>query len=194
MNKDQSPKEIKQIKSKLQTILTLIALAGALALLLDEVTNSAANFAKLTNNAIYISLSHWDLSLLFLMPTIVLLTYAGFLRLMDSGNEKRILLSFKLAIFLAATGIIVRIPYGVFINTLLEHHNYTRCPEYTTLQQNAPTVWVKHKLYCIKGSEIISEQLLEWLNELHSANIKPSPRDAKKKALSLLSEHKDEGL
>ena len=159
------------------TIFVIIAFMGA---------DLAANIQRIGNQGAYAAVSSWDIPAFITIPTLLSLITLLALKLFNKEQEGRTQSALKFAIFFALGAIVVRIPYGFAVSSLMENKGYSRCLEYSSPAMLSPTVWVKDPAYCIANSGSVRRDVLQWLDNTKQL---PASIEVEEKVNLLLKEY-----
>lgn len=144
------------------------------------------NTQRLSSQNVYVSVSSWDVPLFIGIPTLLSLIFLLALKLINKEPEAIKQKALKIAIFFALGAIVLRIPYGFTVSSIMQKQGYSRCWEYSSAAMMSPTVWVKEPAYCIANSGSVLRDVLKWLDD---SKQQPSPLEVKEKVNLLLEEY-----
>ncbi|SMF26998.1 Protein of unknown function [Alteromonadaceae bacterium Bs31] len=144
------------------------------------------NTQRLSSQNVYVSVSSWDVPLFIGIPTLLSLIFLLALKLINKEPEAIKQKALKIAIFFALGAIVLRIPYGFTVSSIMQKKGYSRCWEYSSAAMMSPTVWVKEPAYCIANSGSVRRDVLKWLDD---SKQQPSPQEVKEKVNLLLEEY-----
>ncbi|MEH6395999.1 DUF1240 domain-containing protein [Pseudoalteromonas sp.] len=100
-------------------------------------------------------------------PFPVLMTIAGFQRVLNYRNEKTIKLMVKLMLWAIPLYIVLSIANSFYIESKLVRKGYSFCHWYTSPSFRGPDVWLKNDELCLQDGSVIISDIADWF-EVHN--------------------------
>lgn len=183
----------KSTKDRLNFIFFILVLSATVAVI---ITLRGAAFVEglrdFNGKNIIVEASNWDIPIFISLPCFLALITALLLRLLDLDSQKRIQRCVKFALAFSLAAIVIRLPYGFFVKHSFEKNGYTPCWELSSPAIFSPTIWVKHRSYCIQNSGSVRKEIIDWINDPKNKNV--SPDELRKKTHELLNAYDMEQL
>lgn len=168
-------------------VLFILALSATVFEIVVHMGSSfLTNIQRLSSQNIYVTVSSWDVPSFVGLPTLLSLIFLLAIKLINKEQEEIKQKALKIAIFFALGAIVLRVPYGFTVSSIMHKNGYSRCWEYSSAAMMSPTVWVKEPAYCIANSGSVRRDVLQWLDD---SKQQPSPLEVEEKVNLLLKEY-----
>ena len=177
----------KQKKSGwISTILLVFIFSAVIVYLLLEITFSINQLVSIDERPLYLVGSHNLIPLVFLIPSVLLLTVGLIMVELKKMTTELYSLSYKLIFISLIAFILARILYGgFFIDHYMSKHGYSYCNPLTSVSALSPEIWVSDAAYCLEDSRNVSGEVKDWLDAKIAAGERPTAEEAEQQIKQL---------
>lgn len=163
----------------LSTIFLVFIFSAVIVYLLLEITFSVNQLVSIDEAPLYLVGSHNLIPLVFLIPSVLLLTVGLIMVELQKMTTELYNLSYKLIFISLIAFILARILYGgFFIDSYMSNHGYSYCNPLTSVSVLSPEIWVSDPAYCLEDSRNVSGEVQDWLDAKMAAGERPTAEEA----------------
>ena len=172
--------------SKFQCIFMLILIAALLSVYLVGFFEEIRTLVLITNEPIAFTTHRFLIPAVTAIPTVVLLGYCIYKRLMGTLTDPQLNSTFKFIVINFPIFVISCILFYFSLNFWLQGTGYSKCNWYTRSTYTAPIVWVKDKEFCVKKASEVRIELLDWIDNQQKLKQTPTKTEVISKIDELL--------